>query len=101
MATLRAQVLAEVTATLQDTDELAEALEFDGQTLTGIIGQQQLTMLGGAWNGEARGQTVLRILRADLTSVPGIGEMTTLNGVEMMVIDRSERIAGVLVYVLQ
>ena len=102
MPTLREQILLDQAAMLGNTSEFAEPLEFAGEQINGIIGTQGFRLPGGAgWAALAEGKTVLHVMRADLDTVPDIGDRTTLNDESVLVIDRKEPVAGALTYVLQ
>jgi len=99
--TLRTQATSDFTAILANTDEHAEELEFAGETVTGIIDRAQQTVPGGAWPAQARTETVLYLPSAALDTFPAIGAMTTLNGADVMVIDRWEEFDGMMKFILQ
>lgn len=108
--TLKSQMVDDLTAILADTGEMAEEIEFGGQTatpegypLTGVVHNTAFTLLSGMdfWSAQAEHRIFLQVARASLVTVPEIGALTTFQGAEVMVIDRQESVPGILTYILQ
>lgn len=100
---LKTQMLDDIEAILHDTDEFGESFEFAGSTVTGIVGGQIYTLFNGLRLLDPQAQTkiLLLVMRADLSTVPAIGAVTTYRSAPVQVIDRQEPISGVLIYTLQ